>query len=192
MLFTDAQLPAGALITSTRTAPGRSRTMRSYGVIERMFGKRPIVNATKSLIGHTVGAAGAIEAAVCALSIRDQRSTVAVPDQPCPRPQFCVHGEGQCRERCRFAIVRVRRPQRGAAYLKTRLSGRRSIPERSGQQPIVNHRRFGKDLFPESFIETDRFSAHARQWPHLPSHEAGEQPRVTISSRNPVKLLLSM
>ncbi|MBN1129496.1 MAG: beta-ketoacyl-[acyl-carrier-protein] synthase family protein [Chitinispirillaceae bacterium] len=43
------------------------------GVIARLFGKRPVVNATKSLIGHTVGAAGAIEAAVTALTLRDQK-----------------------------------------------------------------------------------------------------------------------
>jgi 3-oxoacyl-[acyl-carrier-protein] synthase II len=41
-------------------------------IIDEVFGKRPAVNATKSLIGHTIGAAGAIEAAVTALSIRDQ------------------------------------------------------------------------------------------------------------------------
>lgn len=43
------------------------------GVIDRLFGKKPAVNATKSLIGHTIGAAGAIEAGVTALSIRDQK-----------------------------------------------------------------------------------------------------------------------
>jgi 3-oxoacyl-[acyl-carrier-protein] synthase II len=42
-------------------------------VIGRIFGRRPAVNATKSLIGHTIGAAGAIEAAVTALSIRDRK-----------------------------------------------------------------------------------------------------------------------
>ena len=41
-------------------------------VIDDIFGKRPAVNATKSLIGHAIGASGAIEAAVTALSIRDQ------------------------------------------------------------------------------------------------------------------------
>jgi 3-oxoacyl-[acyl-carrier-protein] synthase II len=41
-------------------------------VIERCYGRRPAVNATKSLTGHTVGAAGAIEAAVTALALRDQ------------------------------------------------------------------------------------------------------------------------
>ncbi len=40
-------------------------------VIERVFGRRPLVNATKSLIGHSIGASGAIEALVTALSLRD-------------------------------------------------------------------------------------------------------------------------
>lgn len=38
-------------------------------VINDLFGKKPYVNATKSLIGHTIGAGGAIETAVTALSI---------------------------------------------------------------------------------------------------------------------------
>jgi 3-oxoacyl-[acyl-carrier-protein] synthase II len=42
-------------------------------VLERMFGPRPLVNATKSLTGHCIGASGAIEAAVTALSLRDQK-----------------------------------------------------------------------------------------------------------------------
>ncbi len=37
--------------------------------IESIFGTRPLINATKSLTGHTIGAAGAIETAVTALSI---------------------------------------------------------------------------------------------------------------------------
>jgi 3-oxoacyl-[acyl-carrier-protein] synthase II len=42
-------------------------------VVERLFGRRVAVNSTKSLLGHTIGASGAIEAAVTTLSIRDQR-----------------------------------------------------------------------------------------------------------------------
>lgn len=42
-------------------------------VIERLFGQRPLVTATKSLTGHCLGASGAIEAAVTALSLRDQQ-----------------------------------------------------------------------------------------------------------------------
>ncbi|MCP4011330.1 MAG: beta-ketoacyl-[acyl-carrier-protein] synthase family protein, partial [Proteobacteria bacterium] len=40
-------------------------------IIERIFGDRPVVNSTKSLVGHTIGASGALEAQVAALSIRD-------------------------------------------------------------------------------------------------------------------------
>jgi 3-oxoacyl-[acyl-carrier-protein] synthase II len=42
-------------------------------VIEAIFGTRPLVNATKSLTGHCIGASGAIEAAITALSLRDQK-----------------------------------------------------------------------------------------------------------------------
>lgn len=38
-------------------------------VVEKVFGSKPFVNSTKSLAGHTIGAAGAIEAAVTAMSI---------------------------------------------------------------------------------------------------------------------------
>lgn len=41
-------------------------------LIEDMFEHGPIVNATKSITGHAVGAGGAIEAAVTCLSIRDR------------------------------------------------------------------------------------------------------------------------
>ncbi|MEV6962702.1 beta-ketoacyl-[acyl-carrier-protein] synthase family protein [Streptomyces sp. NPDC051207] len=41
-------------------------------VMQRMFPSRPPVTATKSVIGHGVGAAGAIEAAVTVLALREQ------------------------------------------------------------------------------------------------------------------------
>lgn len=41
-------------------------------LLGRIFGEGPLVNSTKSLIGHTLGASGAIGAAVAALSIRDR------------------------------------------------------------------------------------------------------------------------
>jgi len=41
-------------------------------VIERVFGREVLVNSTKSLIGHTIGASGAIEAAVTVLSLFHQ------------------------------------------------------------------------------------------------------------------------
>lgn len=41
-------------------------------VIGRIFGRKPLINATKSLVGHTIGASGALEAAVLALSLQHQ------------------------------------------------------------------------------------------------------------------------
>lgn len=43
-------------------------------IIERIFPGGPAVNSTKSLVGHTIGASGALEAQVAALSIRDQET----------------------------------------------------------------------------------------------------------------------
>ena len=45
-------------------------------VIDRVFGKSVRVNSTKSLLGHTIGASGAIEALVTALSLRDQTTHI--------------------------------------------------------------------------------------------------------------------
>jgi 3-oxoacyl-[acyl-carrier-protein] synthase II len=44
--------------------------------IERIFGDKPLVNSTKSLIGHTIGASGAIEVAVTALSVQSQTTHI--------------------------------------------------------------------------------------------------------------------
>ncbi len=41
-------------------------------MLDRVFGAAPLINSTKSLVGHTLGASGAIEAVVTALSLRDQ------------------------------------------------------------------------------------------------------------------------
>ncbi len=41
-------------------------------ILDKIFGKNAALNSTKSLLGHTFGACGAIEAIVSALSIRDQ------------------------------------------------------------------------------------------------------------------------
>jgi len=43
------------------------------GSIERVFGRKITVSATKSMTGHMLGAAGGLEAAICALSMRDQK-----------------------------------------------------------------------------------------------------------------------
>lgn len=46
-------------------------------VIGRVFGRDVLVNSTKSLIGHTIGASGAIEALVTVLSLDDQKVHVS-------------------------------------------------------------------------------------------------------------------
>lgn len=45
-------------------------------VLNRVFGKSVWINSTKSLLGHTIGASGAIEALVTALSLRDGRTHI--------------------------------------------------------------------------------------------------------------------
>ncbi len=45
-------------------------------VIDRVFGKSVRVNSTKSLIGHTIGASGAFEVLVTALSLRDGKTHI--------------------------------------------------------------------------------------------------------------------
>ncbi|BAV33782.1 3-oxoacyl-ACP synthase [Sulfuricaulis limicola] len=46
------------------------------GVIERVFGKSVRVNSTKSILGHTIGASGAFEALVTALTLRDGKTHI--------------------------------------------------------------------------------------------------------------------
>lgn len=46
------------------------------GVIDRVFGKSVRVNSTKSLLGHTIGASGAFEALVTALTLHDGKTHV--------------------------------------------------------------------------------------------------------------------
>jgi len=45
-------------------------------IIENLFGKEVLINSTKSLIGHTLGASGAIEAVVTALSIKHKTTHI--------------------------------------------------------------------------------------------------------------------
>ena len=58
--------------------------------VKRVFGESALaipMSSTKSMVGHTLGACGAIEAAVTVLSIRDQRihmtRNIEVPDPEC-------------------------------------------------------------------------------------------------------------
>ncbi|MEW6618373.1 MAG: beta-ketoacyl-[acyl-carrier-protein] synthase family protein [bacterium] len=45
-------------------------------VIDHLFKKKPLVNSTKSLIGHSIGASGAIEAVVSALSVFHKKTHI--------------------------------------------------------------------------------------------------------------------
>ncbi len=45
-------------------------------ILVRLFGSSTLVNSTKSLVGHTIGASGALETLVTALSLRDQTTHI--------------------------------------------------------------------------------------------------------------------
>jgi len=47
-------------------------------VIGRVFGPDVLINSTKSLIGHTIGASGAIEALVTVMSLKEQRTHACI------------------------------------------------------------------------------------------------------------------
>ncbi len=49
----------------------RANDILEARAIERVFGKRVPVSSTKPLTGHLLGAAGAVEAAICLLAMRD-------------------------------------------------------------------------------------------------------------------------
>lgn len=54
-------------------------------IIRELFGDKkdqPIINSTKSITGHSIGASGAIEAAVTALSIRNSMVHINLADDP--------------------------------------------------------------------------------------------------------------
>lgn len=46
-------------------------------LIEKLFGNQVPVNSTKSILGHTLGASGAIEAVVCAYSIKHKTTHIS-------------------------------------------------------------------------------------------------------------------
>jgi 3-oxoacyl-[acyl-carrier-protein] synthase II len=77
LAFADAGISAAEIdyINSHGTGT-RLNDETETGVIEKVFGNKVLVNSTKSLIGHTLGASGAIEALVTALSIRHKTTHV--------------------------------------------------------------------------------------------------------------------
>jgi len=69
----DAAIPATAvgLVNAHGTGTEVNDAVEAQ-VIARVFGAQVPVTATKSLLGHTIGASGALEAVASALSLRDQ------------------------------------------------------------------------------------------------------------------------
>jgi 3-oxoacyl-[acyl-carrier-protein] synthase II len=70
----DASVPAGRVdyinAHATSTTIGDAVEVRAIRGIFKHHADKVLVNATKSMIGHTLGAAGAIGAVVCALSLQ--------------------------------------------------------------------------------------------------------------------------
>ncbi|MBD3316517.1 MAG: hypothetical protein GF344_12080 [Chitinivibrionales bacterium] len=72
-LLTDASLtPADVDYINAHGTGTETNDNAESSVIERLFGAKPIIAATKSLSGHAIGASGAIEAIVTALSLYHQ------------------------------------------------------------------------------------------------------------------------
>ncbi|WP_372522285.1 beta-ketoacyl synthase [Sulfuricaulis sp.] len=65
------QLPRDVDYVNAHGTGTKNNDQTEVDVINRVFGKSVRVNSTKSLLGHTIGASGAIEALVTALSLRD-------------------------------------------------------------------------------------------------------------------------
>jgi 3-oxoacyl-[acyl-carrier-protein] synthase II len=69
----DAGLKAGDIDYINAHGTGTQINDRVEGrILERMFGRRPWVNSTKSILGHTIGASGALEFVVAVLSLQHQ------------------------------------------------------------------------------------------------------------------------
>jgi 3-oxoacyl-[acyl-carrier-protein] synthase II len=73
----DAGVPAGAVdyVNAHGTGTVNNDGLES-SIIERIFGRSVQVNSTKSLLGHTLGASGAFEALVTALTLRDGKTHI--------------------------------------------------------------------------------------------------------------------
>ncbi len=73
------------LLSNAGTAPEEIDYINAHGtgtekndpieakMFSDVFGKKPVINSTKSLLGHTIGASGAIEAIVTTLSMQNSR-----------------------------------------------------------------------------------------------------------------------
>ncbi len=73
-LLSDSELdPADiAYVNAHGTATVQNDPIEA-NILNRVFPNKPYVNSTKSLLGHTIGASGAIECIVAVLSMRDSK-----------------------------------------------------------------------------------------------------------------------
>ena len=63
-------------------------------IIEHVFGKRVLVNSTKALVGHLLGASGALEVAFTAMSVKEGRTHPCVNlDDPIAELNFARSSE---------------------------------------------------------------------------------------------------
>ena len=121
--------------TSTRTPPRRRsatspRHGRSRSALGRPGGDVP-VSGTKALYGHPLGASGAIEAAICALAIRDGWAPASV-NLDDPDPEIAALLPGLLREGATATYRRVLSTSFGFGGLNAaaRASGRRPADRR--------------------------------------------------------------
>jgi 3-oxoacyl-[acyl-carrier-protein] synthase II len=73
-LLSDSELDAAdiAYVNAHGTATLQNDPIEA-NILKRVFPNKPYVNSTKSLLGHTIGASGAIECIVTVLSMRDSK-----------------------------------------------------------------------------------------------------------------------
>lgn len=73
-LFRDSGIAANDIqYVNAHGTSTRQNDPIEAGILDRVFPTRPLVNSTKGLLGHTIGASGAIEFIVTVLSMRDQQ-----------------------------------------------------------------------------------------------------------------------
>jgi 3-oxoacyl-[acyl-carrier-protein] synthase II len=76
LLLKDAKLPADAIdYINTHGTSTPVGDMNELTAIRRVFGNRAtnglLISSTKSMTGHLLGAAGGLEAVLCAFAVRD-------------------------------------------------------------------------------------------------------------------------
>ncbi len=75
LALADANVPGDEVdyinAHATSTPIGDPVEIKAIRMLFKEHANKIVINATKTLVGHTIGAAGAVAAIVCALSIRD-------------------------------------------------------------------------------------------------------------------------